>query len=69
MTAAGNYFILNSKGEKVLAHCFAHIRHPELYEPVVNLALSLYEMSFGISYERIHPLGRWFEKPLDLIRK
>jgi len=69
MTAAGNYYILNSKGEEVLAHCLAHIRNPTLYEPLVHLALSLYEKSFGVSYERIHPLGRWLEKPLNLIRQ
>jgi hypothetical protein len=30
MTAARNYFILNSKGEKILAHCLAHIMNPTL---------------------------------------
>lgn len=67
MTASGNYFILNSNNEKVLAHCFAHVKDPIMYENVVHTAISVYDTFFEQSCQEMHPLGNWFERALDLV--
>jgi len=49
MTDAGNYFILNSKGQKVLAHCFADVANPIAYESLVKILIETYDKIMGVS--------------------
>ena len=44
-TRSNNYFVFAGE-ERVLAHCFAHIRNPERYEGVVDAIAGAWEM-FG----------------------
>jgi hypothetical protein len=46
-TSSNNYFVLleeSNNSDKALAHCFAHIRNPELYETPFGLIESLWDM-------------------------
>lgn len=69
LTESNNYYIfqVNPTGkviinEKVLAHCYAQIRNPTLYEPIIDVAIAFYETSYGKPSEEliIHPVAKWF---------
>ena len=70
-TSSYNYFVylerenvlLGAKQDKVLAHCWAHIRNPERLESIVELIEGMWEM-FSPSGETVHPSYKWMEKYL-----
>ncbi len=57
MTEAGNYYVLKSNGDRVLAHCFSNVENPTLYEPLVRMVYGLYTQMMGTSNEKIHKVG------------
>ena len=62
MTETSNFYIyanMDNQNEKVLAHSFANIRNPEIYEPVIMTAVKAYQLLWGVPSEDtydIHPL-------------
>jgi len=49
-TTSNNFFVLleeSSSEEKALAHCFAHIRNPELYERPFAMVEGLWDFLSG----------------------
>lgn len=59
MTRSGNYYIKLGEG-KVLAHCFAHLKNPEFFEPIVNLIWNAWEIVYGKNTNSdIHPAAAW----------
>jgi hypothetical protein len=67
MTEAGNYYVLKSNGEKILAHCFANVANPTVYEPMVRLAMNLYDRVMGVQNEKVHKVAAWLEKKLNFL--
>jgi hypothetical protein len=67
MTEAGNYYVLKSNGDRVLAHCFSNVENPTLYEPLVRMAHGLYSQMMGASNDKIHKVGEWLHKKLSFI--
>jgi hypothetical protein len=48
------------KKQKTLAHCFANIRNPEIYEPIVSMIWQGWELFGGSDHaEEIHPAAKW----------
>ena len=62
LTKSGNYYILTSENEKILAHNYANVRRPELYEPIVRNAIQTWQMMYGEQEEEIHPVADWLKK-------
>jgi hypothetical protein len=59
MTEAGNYFVVDSKGKKVLVHCFAEVVNPAAYDSIVLLLMKMYDRMMGVSEEGVHPVAAW----------
>ncbi len=60
MTRSGNYFVQLGEEGKVLAHCFAHLKYPQYFEPIVNFIWNTWEMVYGENKNSdIHPAAAW----------
>lgn len=60
MTKAGNFFVKTSENQRTLAHCFANIRNPDFYKPVVTAIWQGWELVMGESEgSEIHPAAQW----------
>lgn len=62
LTRSGNYYILTSEDEKVLAHNFANIRNPECYESAFRSIVGVWEMIYGENEGEMHPVADWMKK-------
>lgn len=63
-TTSNNFFVLleGSKGEeKALAHCFAHIRNPELYETPFAMVEALWDFFVPEGEAEVHPSYKWMQ--------
>lgn len=71
-TTSNNYFVLledSSNQGKALAHCYAHVRNPELYDGTVDLIEAIWDF-FGGEWEGdIHPSTIWLEKSLKILQE
>ena len=67
LTESGNYYILTSEEEKILAHNFANVRRPELHEPGMKYAIKLWDWVYGESKEEIHPVAEWLMTTFSFI--
>ena len=64
-TKTNNYFIFKENSEeKILAHCYAHIENPTLYEPIVDGIINVYEAVYGVPDETVtmHPAIAWMKE-------
>jgi hypothetical protein len=68
-TESNNYFVYlqGNSEEKVLAHCFAHIRNPQNYEFIVSTIESTWELLFDTSSDLIHPSYSWMQTHFALL--
>jgi hypothetical protein len=63
-TNSNNFFVLleeSENGEKALAHCFAHIRNPELFEAPFAVVESLWDFFGGEGEGDVHPSYSWMQ--------
>lgn len=70
-TEANNYFVFveGSQTDKVLAHCFAHIRNPVRYEPIVEFIESTWNLFSDGSEELIHPSYTWMHNTMTILQE
>lgn len=62
MTKSGTFYIRTSSSTRTLAHCFANIRNPDFYQPIVTTLWQAWELFFGPGNSEsteIHPAASW----------
>ena len=71
-TKANNFFVYlnDSTNEKVLAHCFAHIRNPTLYEVPVDMIESVWNYFIAKeSIKKVHPSHEWMRQTFTFLQE
>jgi hypothetical protein len=71
-TTSNNFFVLledSVNGEKALAHCYAHIRNPELYETPFAVIESLWDFFGAESSSDVHPSFSWMQETFQILQE